>query len=155
MNTLAKVAIVSGLMAAIGTMVILKNGGASSMCCPGHPGAAHTHDHAVQTPIPSVSGLPRLVELGSTTCIPCQMMKPILDELTVEYNGKLDVIFVDVMKNADEAKKYNIEVIPTQVFVDASGNELFRHVGVISKADILAKWAELGFDFTKTPTIEK
>jgi thioredoxin 1 len=75
------------------------------------------------------------------------MMKPILDELTVEYKGKLEVIFYDVWKNESYAKKYNIEIIPTQIFLDPNDKELFRHQGFFPKADILAKWKELGFDF--------
>jgi thioredoxin 1 len=60
--------------------------------------------------------LPKLIELGADKCVPCKMMKPILDELTVEYKGKLDVICYDVWKNESYAKKYNIEIIPTQIF---------------------------------------
>ncbi|HAL44859.1 MAG: hypothetical protein A2Y12_19910 [Planctomycetes bacterium GWF2_42_9] len=90
--------------------------------------------------------LPKLIDLGADKCIPCKMMKPILDELTLEYKGKLDVIFYDVWKNESYAKKYNIEIIPTQIFFDPNEKELFRHQGFFSKDEILAKWKELGFD---------
>jgi thioredoxin 1 len=75
------------------------------------------------------------------------MMKPILDELREEYNGRFEVVFVDVWENPDESKKYNIKMIPTQIFYDASGKELFRHEGFYSKEDILKKWKELGIAF--------
>jgi thioredoxin 1 len=39
-------------------------------------------------------------------------------------------------------------MIPTQIFYDADGNELFRHEGFYAKEDILAKWAELGIDLS-------
>jgi len=39
-----------------------------------------------------------------------------------------------------------VEMIPTQIFLDASGKELFRHTGFFGKEDILAKWKELGVD---------
>lgn len=152
MNSYAKLGVVVGLAVAIGAVVILRQGGSSS-CCPSQMMMSGGSNATLSTGVyENPSGLPRLVELGSTTCIPCQMMKPVIEELTAEYAGKLDVIFINVMQEVDEAKKYNIEVIPTQVFVDASGKELFRHVGVISKEDILAKWSELGFNFMKTST---
>lgn len=153
MSTIVKMAIVGGLMAAIGTVVVLKNGGTSTCCPPAThpPGGAGLHDEydePVQT-APSPSGLPRLVELGSTTCIPCQMMKPILEELTSEYDGRLEVQFVDVHQEPAKAEQFKVRVIPTQVFLDADGSELFRHEGFFPKEDILAKWAQLGFDFVQ------
>ena len=78
------------------------------------------------------------------------MMSPVLDELKKEYTGKLEVEFIDVWKNPDAGKPYGIEVIPTQIFFDASGKELFRHIGFFSKDDILAKWKELGVDLKAT-----
>lgn len=96
----------------------------------------------------SVKGTPKLVDLGSDRCIPCKEMAPILDELKNDYAGVLDVEFIDVWKpeNQEAATKYGIEKIPTQIFFDAKGNELWRHVGVISKKDILDKWKEFGYD---------
>jgi thioredoxin 1 len=96
----------------------------------------------------STKGLPRMVDLGADKCIPCKMMAPILEELKREYEGKLIVDFIDVWKNPDEGPKYNIKLIPTQIFFDASGKEQYRHEGFISKEDILAKWKELGVDLT-------
>jgi thioredoxin 1 len=90
--------------------------------------------------------LPRLVDLGADKCIPCKMMIPVLEQLTNEYKGKLQVIFYDVWKNPAYAKQFGVEVIPTQVFLDPDGKELFRHQGYFSKEDILAKWKQLGFD---------
>ncbi|OHB54815.1 MAG: thiol reductase thioredoxin [Planctomycetes bacterium RBG_13_44_8b] len=95
--------------------------------------------------------LPRLLELGADKCIPCKMMKPILEELTQEYAGKLQVEFYDVWKNPAYGQQYGISLIPTQIFLDTTGKELFRHQGFPSKEDILAKWKELGFDFNSSP----
>jgi len=91
-------------------------------------------------------GVPSLIDLGRTFCIPCKMMAPILEELKKEYAGRLDVQFIDVGDNPEAAKKYQILMIPTQVFLDASGKELYRHVGFFSKEDILKKWKELGVE---------
>lgn len=88
--------------------------------------------------------LPRLVDFGARKCIPCQMMFPIIDELKKEYAAVFKVEFIDVWKNQDQARKYNIRRIPTQVFFDRNGKELFRHEGFLAKEDILKKMAELG-----------
>ncbi len=107
------------------------------------------------TPAPAVEAkvaLPKLVDLGAKGCIPCKKMAPILDELTEEYKGVFDVVFIDVWKpeNQAEARKYGIKSIPTQIFFDAKGKELGRHEGFLSKEDILKKWQELGVSIKTT-----
>jgi thioredoxin 1 len=92
--------------------------------------------------------LPRLVDLGAGKCIPCKMMAPILEDLKKTLAGKLDVQFIDVWDNPEAGKKYEVNVIPTQIFYDAQGKELFRHEGFLGKEDILGKWKELGIDLT-------
>jgi thioredoxin 1 len=94
------------------------------------------------------TGIPRLVDLGSGTCIPCKMMAPVLEELEKEYAGRLSVEFYDVREDAGAATKYGVKLIPTQIFYDATGKERFRHEGFFSKEDILAKWKELGVDLS-------
>ena len=93
--------------------------------------------------------LPKMVDLGADKCIPCKMMAPILEEIKKDYAGTIDVEFIDVWKNPDKAKGYGISIIPTQIFYDASGKELFRHEGFFSKEDILNKWKEFGVELTK------
>jgi thioredoxin 1 len=90
------------------------------------------------------AALPVLLDLGSHSCIPCKMMMPILDELKKEYTGIFKVEFIDIKDNPVAGDKYNLEAIPTQIFIDASGKELFRHVGFFPKEEILKKWRELG-----------
>jgi len=90
--------------------------------------------------------LPKLVDLGSTTCIPCQEMAPILAELQNEYKGKVDVEVVDVYEDADKTMEYNekhpIRVIPTQILFDTSGNEVWSHEGSLSKEDLIQVFKE-------------
>ena len=93
---------------------------------------------------PEQKPLPRLLDLGAGKCVPCKMMVPILDELKTTYAGKLDVVFIDVWENEQAGAQYGIRMIPTQIFYDANGKELFRHEGFFAKEDILAKWKELG-----------
>ena len=88
--------------------------------------------------------MPRLVDLGAKKCIPCKAMAPILEELRIEYADQFETIFIDVWESPDAAQPYNINLIPTQVFFDAEGKELWRHEGFLGKAEILAKWKEFG-----------
>jgi len=88
--------------------------------------------------------VPKLMDFGSGQCATCKMMDVILDELAQEYSGKLKIQFVDARENTELAEQYAVRMIPTQIFFDAEGKELFRHEGFISKEDILKKWAELG-----------
>ncbi|MFT3780512.1 MAG: thioredoxin family protein [Nibricoccus sp.] len=90
--------------------------------------------------------LPRLVDLGAGKCIPCKQMKPILEELTKEYAGQLDVEFIDIWENKASGESFGVRMIPTQIFFSADGKELFRHEGFFAKKDILAKWKELGVE---------
>ena len=113
---------------------------------------ANTADRKPQKPTPAkpaVKKLPKLLDLGSTSCIPCKMMAPILDELTKEYKGKLEVSFIDVWKNKEPAEKYNINSIPTQIFFDAQGKEVFRHVGYWPKDEIIKAFRNKGIKFGK------
>lgn len=79
------------------------------------------------------------VELGSVNCIPCKMMKPVMEAIEKEYNDQVKVIFYDVW--TDEGKeygvKYQIRAIPTQVFLDKDGKEYYRHMGFFSKDEVV------------------
>jgi thioredoxin 1 len=91
--------------------------------------------------------LPKLLDLGAGKCVPCKAMAPILDEMKETFTGQLDVEFIDVWENEGVGQQYGIRMIPTQIFFDAEGNELFRHEGFFAREDMLAKWQELGFEF--------
>lgn len=87
-------------------------------------------------------GKPVLLELGSHGCKPCNAMMPILTELSKEQTDFV-VSFVDIKAVTGKSEEYGIQMIPTQIFFDANGNELFRHTGFYSKDEICAKWKEL------------
>lgn len=70
-----------------------------------------------------------MLELGSIGCIPCENMKPVMAKLRANYMGRLDVIFVDIRKDREAARKFGVYGIPTQVFLDRNGREFHRHIG--------------------------
>ena len=71
-------------------------------------------------------------------------MAPILARLKQEYAGKFEVELIDVWKDESAGKKYGVEIIPTQIFFDAQGKELFRHSGFFGREDVLGKWVSAG-----------
>lgn len=76
------------------------------------------------------------VELGSVNCIPCKKMQPVMKSIETKYKGLIKVTFHDVWKDEAPAKKYGIDLIPTQVFLDANGKELMRHQGFYAEEEI-------------------
>lgn len=95
-------------------------------------------------PAAAQAPLPRLVDLGAGKCIPCKAMAPILEELRRDYASTFEVVFIDVWENPDAAKPYDINLIPTQIFYDSAGKELWRHEGFLAKDEILAQWRSYG-----------
>jgi thioredoxin 1 len=90
------------------------------------------------------SNLPVLLELGSHKCPPCRQMTPILNELRSEYSGKFQIKYIDVWQDRAAGAKYGVRAIPTQIFFDSKGREVFRHVGFFPKRDILTTWKKIG-----------
>ena len=77
------------------------------------------------------------MELGADRCIPCKQMQPIMKEIAAAFPDRVQVIFYDVWKDSAPAEKYGIQLIPTQVFVDQTGKEISRHVGLFPKEEII------------------
>jgi len=84
------------------------------------------------------------IELGADRCIPCKAMQPVMREIAKEYKGTIQVVFYDVWKTPKYAKEYGIQLIPTQVFIDKNGEEIFRHVGFYAKDEIIKMLKEKG-----------
>ncbi len=76
------------------------------------------------------------IELGADRCIPCKKMQPIMKEIAAEFAEDVQVIFYDVWKDPEPGRKYGIQLIPTQVFLDAQGKEFFRHTGFFPKEEL-------------------
>ncbi len=154
-----KILIVVVLVAGIVAVLVVKR----TQSRPGSAGGAPAgpNEPAGQRLAQEPAGaLPRLVDLGAGQCIPCKMMAPILEELKKENIGRLVVEVLDVHENPDLITKYNVSVIPTQIFYSASGAELFRHEGFYPKEEITAKWKELGVELADSvaparPTVQQ
>jgi len=95
------------------------------------------------------------VELGSVNCIPCKMMQPVMDAIEEEFGSQIKVVFHDVWKDPAPGRKYGIKLIPTQVFLDETGAEFFRHEGFFPKEDIEKLLVEKGLKILKRVEVEK
>jgi thioredoxin 1 len=78
------------------------------------------------------------IELGSVNCIPCKKMQPVMKAIEEKYGDQIKIVFHDVWTDDGKpyAKKYKIRLIPTQIFVDTSGNEIMRHEGFFPEKEI-------------------
>jgi len=91
-----------------------------------------------------VKDMVTMVDLGAKSCIPCKMMAPILEKLEKDYKGKAAILFIDVWKDPDQAKRFGIQTIPTQIFYDKQGKEVLRHSGFMSEEAIAAQLKKMG-----------
>jgi thioredoxin 1 len=90
------------------------------------------------------SGKPTLLDLGARSCIPCRQMAPILEALATEYQSKANILFVDVWEDKATARKFRVQMIPTQIFFNAKGQEVKRHVGGMEKDEIIKELKAAG-----------
>ncbi|MEO0021744.1 MAG: thioredoxin domain-containing protein [candidate division WOR-3 bacterium] len=98
-----------------------------------------------EAPSEKPAALPKLWDFFATWCPPCKKQAPIIEELAKEYAGRIEIISIDTDKNPELARKFNIQAIPTLVFLDAEGKELSRNVGLMSKDEILARFRQHKF----------
>lgn len=87
--------------------------------------------HAAATQAVPVKNMVTVVDLGAKTCIPCKMMMPVLDTMEKQYQGKASIVFIDVREAPEQAAKFGIRAIPTQIFFDKTGKEVYRHEGFL------------------------
>ena len=108
--------------------------------------AAALADGSKSEAIPRIPtpGMVTMVDLGADRCIPCRMMAPVLKELQKEYAGRASIVFIDVWEHRDQAKRFGVRSIPTQIFFDKDGREVGRHVGFWDKKSIVAVFKDLG-----------
>jgi thioredoxin 1 len=90
------------------------------------------------------SPLPKLLDFGAGTCIPCKKMAPILKELAEEYKGRVEVKIIEVYQEREMTQANRIRLIPTQVFYDSKNKEVFRHEGFLDKEDIKKVFDKMG-----------
>ena len=93
-----------------------------------------------------VKGMVTMIDLGAKKCIPCKMMAPILAKMEKQYEGKAAIVFIDVWKHNEQAKRFGIRAIPTQIFYNETGNEVYRHVGFMDEKAIINQLKKMGVE---------
>jgi thioredoxin 1 len=89
-------------------------------------------------------GKPVLVDFGANSCMPCRQLRPILKEIEKEHAEKARILVIDVYNYQDLAREYRVQLIPTLIFFDNKGKEMYRHVGAWDKDSIVEKLKEAG-----------
>ena len=90
-------------------------------------------------------GKPAVYDFGAKHCIPCKEMQKVVAELKPQYGDQVEFRMVYTDEEMPLFEKYKIVAIPTQVFFDASGKEVDRHIGALPKEEVLKKLKELKF----------
>ena len=90
------------------------------------------------------STLPKLLDFGAGTCIPCKAMAPILKGLAEEYKGRVDIKIIEVYQEREMTQANRIRLIPTQVFYDTKNQEVSRHEGFMDKEQIKKVFDKMG-----------
>ncbi|MCD6185471.1 MAG: thioredoxin family protein [Deltaproteobacteria bacterium] len=93
-----------------------------------------------------VKGMVTMIDLGAKKCIPCRMMLPIMEKMEKAYKKNAAIVFIDVWENKDQAKRFGVRAIPTQIFFNPEGKEVYRHVGFMSEKEIVAQFKKMGVE---------
>ena len=83
------------------------------------------------------SDKPVLVDFYADWCGPCKAMEPTIKEVAKTVSGKMKIIKVNIDKNEQTARDFNVNAVPTFILFK-NGNVLWRHPGMIDKASLLS-----------------
>jgi thioredoxin 1 len=139
---LALIALVLGVVAVVAALRTAPRPAAPTLA-PSGAAAARAEPPEPRT---AALSLPRMVDIGAGRCIPCKKMAPILAELRAEYAGRAEVVFIDVWERPELADGYRFRAIPTQIFYDRVGREVWRHEDFLGKSEIVAQFRAMGVE---------
>jgi thioredoxin 1 len=94
----------------------------------------HTTDASFEQDVLN-SSTPVLIDYWAEWCGPCRMVAPILDEIAGEYQGRLQIMKVNVDENRNVPAKYGIRGIPT-LMLFKGGEVAATKVGALSKSQL-------------------
>jgi thioredoxin 1 len=103
-------------------------------------------------PSTPTAGLPRMVEIGSDSCATCIAMQQVVADLRTHHADRLEVVSINLRQYPEQVKVWKVKFIPTQVFLDGQGRELYRHVGYLPRPAVEERFAALGFPLTAAAT---
>lgn len=77
----------------------------------------------------------KLLDFYADWCAPCKIMAPVLEEIEREFQGKIELVQIDVDQETDLASKYSVLSIPTYI-LEKDGAEVDRLVGARPKNNL-------------------
>jgi thioredoxin 1 len=93
-----------------------------------------------------VKGMVTLIDLGKKTCTQCKMMAPILEKLEKKYKGKAAIIFINLLDDPEQQYRFKLKALPTQIFFNPEGKEVYRHTGFMSEKAIIQQMNKMGVE---------
>lgn len=84
----------------------------------------------------SPQGKPTVVDFFATWCGPCMQFRPVFHKAEKDYAGRIEFKTIDVDRDQALANKYGIQSIPTILFVDGEGREVYRFTGMMSAEEL-------------------
>ena len=97
---------------------------------------SHTSDGSFENDVLK-SEIPVLVDYWAEWCGPCKVIAPVLEEIALEYKGRMKVCKLDIDENSDTPPKYGIRGIPTLMLFKNGAVEATK-VGALSKSQLTA-----------------
>ena len=94
---------------------------------------------------PPPQSKPAVMEFGRGICPKCKEMEGIIKNLQARYGDRVELKLLYVDRDEPLFDKYKVMLVPTQVFLDAGGNEVSRHIGLFPEAELVQKLKELKF----------
>jgi len=95
--------------------------------------------------------LPSLLQVISPDCHACRFVQAEVNKLRALDAGRLRIDTLDIVKDPEAARRLKVHMVPTLIFLDINGKEMFRHFGQWSAAEIRQKWCELGLELYTGP----
>ncbi|MFK5938454.1 MAG: thioredoxin family protein [Sulfurimonas sp.] len=89
-------------------------------------------------------GKPHLIELGSEKCPACKIMGRTLYKAKKE-NPNFNISYINISKDRSVATSFGVQMIPTQIIFDKNGVEAYRHVGKLSRDELLEVFKKYQF----------
>lgn len=86
---------------------------------------------------------PLILEFSRDLCSMCEYMQKTLEQLKAKYEDRIGVRILQFDLDEKLFKQYNVVIVPTQIFLDSSGREVFRHSGILTLSELTKKLEEL------------